>query len=302
MTEKQETTEERVVEEENLVDVLNEFNTGNEGSPPEEAKAEGAETAPEEDTPVSNEAEPEPTTQEAGEPPTVEEEARWLIDGKFRDDEEGKEKLAKSYREMQSLRDKDKASFEKEIDSYQPLRELDTFLKDTPEAVKALQGVVSTEQAALMPPEQPDDFDVLDVFSPGTSSNDWFNNTLDFREERGARRALDAISKIESDKGAIQELRDEGLSDEEIAEYNQFMRDPQNVTTKNTVATWRLLTKVDSSEQRGSEEPPTDTEVPAQNVNKRVAAAAVSGSVPPAKAPEEKDLEKLWGGIMEFSR
>jgi hypothetical protein len=309
MSDEKETKEAEPEGGETLMGALDDFNAQMEGPPeeqqePAEKEPDTEPESPEESEPSDEPAsEPQPEVKTSEEPPTVEEEARWLIEGKFKDNDEGKENLAKSYKEMQSLRDKDRASFEQERDNFKPLQELDTYLKETPEAVEAIQQVVAKEKDSLQSPEQPDDFDVLDVFTPGTPSSEWFNKTLDFREERGARRALDAIANTENKKSAEQELQDEGLSAEDIESYKQFMQDPTKATTKNLVRTWRLLTDRESAESKeGSAEPPQNEPGKVPQVERVVSAAAISGSVPQPKPAADKNMEEFWGGIMEHSK
>lgn len=284
----------------NILDMLDDFNTPESSpeQPEQEAESQQAEEQPEESV-EAEEAKPEQASVE--EPPTVEEEARWLIEGKFKDTEEGREKLAKSYKEMQSLRDKDRQQYEKEIGTLKPLQELDTFLKETPEAVDAIQNVVQKEKKALAPPQQPEDFDQFEIFTEGTSSNKWFNEMMDFRENRGAQKALQQISAKEQQSSQLQQLKEEGLSDEEIQDYTNFWQSDKNVNSKNMVGIWRYLNGKTSD--TGSDETlPEKNQRKLPKVDKNVSGASVTGSVPTPKPAKDKAVEEFWGGIMEFSK
>ena len=127
----------------NMIDVLDDFNKGSsEETQPEESNVE---TQPEEA--IDN----------------TKENVQWLIDSKFKDDEEGREKLAKSYRELQSKYDKDSNRSKEDQEKYERLEKLDGFLQENPEVVKTMKEKVDTiAKAESGPPKKPEDYDILD--------------------------------------------------------------------------------------------------------------------------------------------
>ena len=138
----------------NMIDVLDDFNQGSSEEPVEQevqTEDSNVETQPEEKV------------------ETTEENVKWLIDNKFKDDEEGKENLAKSYRELQSKHDKDNSKNKDESEKFERLEKLDMFLKDNPEVVKTMKSkvddIAKTESG---PPKKPGDYDILDESIEGT--------------------------------------------------------------------------------------------------------------------------------------
>ncbi|MBP25478.1 hypothetical protein [Methylophaga sp.] len=282
-------------ESEDIVDVLTDFNEKFGQASLDEAEA-GSPEETENTEPQLAEPEAESKAVETEEPLTVEEEAAWLIDGKFKDNDEGKHKLAKAYREIQGRSQKAENALEEQQESFKPLAQLDGFLKENPDAVRALRGAVQEKRAELLPPPKPDDFDVLDLETDGTSSQEWFNNMLDWREKQTVQKVLSVLNQKEEQEQSANELKDMGLSSDELSEFSDFMQDPKNVTNKNLVKVWRILTQQDDSSSQGLEAPPSP------KTGKQVAAASVSGSQPPAQLPKDKELEQFWGGIMDYNK
>ena len=106
-------TEETGEDNLNVVDVLNDFNItkGSSEEPQEEA------------------TQPEESNVETQEESNVSTEG-WLIENKFKDDDEGRANLAKSYRELQSKSDKEKGELGKKADQFNRLEKLDTLLDE----------------------------------------------------------------------------------------------------------------------------------------------------------------------------
>ena len=271
-----------------MVDVLgdlNEFNTQSSDGVQDDVNNEGLEGNEENQ-------EPDNTNVEENEP-TVEEAKRWLIDNKFEDNEEGRMKLAESYRQLQSQRDKEKPGEE-----YEKLQKLDSFLKENPNVVAAMKGEVSKMQENLSgPPQKPEDYDSYDEDTQGTSSYEWrqsYNQYLVDQGRTAAKSEVDVLrnemqqERVASDRMA--KLKAMGMSDSEIKEYDDFMTDDSKLTEENLVKIYRFL-------KTGEAEEPVQ---PVQQ--KRTSAAAVSGSNPPQGKTKEKEKDEFFNGLMKFSR
>jgi hypothetical protein len=216
----------------------------------------------------------------------------WLIDNKFEDTEEGRQKLAESYRNLQSKYDKDKPG-----EDYEKLKKLDSFLKENPNVVQAMKGEVDKMQSNLTgPPAKPEDYDSYDEDTEGTASYQWrqdYNKYLVDQGRTAARAEVNALrSEMQEEKSAkdrVLKLRAMGMSDDEIREYDTFMSDDANVTEENLVEIFRFLKARDSGE-------------PVPATPKRTSAAAVSGSTPPQGRASDKDKDDFFKGLMKFSR
>ena len=105
----------------NVMEELNKFNSPSDVQGSEEM--ESKETEPE------NTSQPEEQSK-VEENPKEEAETNWLIENKFRDDEDGRAKLAESYKNMQSLKDKAEGTLKSQESEYERLKQLDQFLTD----------------------------------------------------------------------------------------------------------------------------------------------------------------------------
>ena len=271
----------------NMIDVLDDFNQGSSEEPVEQevqTEDSNVETQPEEKV------------------ETTEENVKWLIDNKFKDDEEGKENLAKSYRELQSKHDKDNSKNKDESEKFERLEKLDMFLKDNPEVVKTMKSkvddIAKTESG---PPKKPGDYDILDESIEGTPSSIWraeHDNWLVTQGKKAAKEELDAYkAELEGAKqqaNEVAELKKMGLSDEEIPEYYNFVTSDANLTTENLVKIYRYLKVDEDNTSSGKTQQPVPT--------KMTSAAAATGSTPPAKNSDKKEVEQFWDGIMKFNR
>ena len=271
----------------NMIDVLDDFNQGSSEEPVEQevqTEDSNVETQPEEKV------------------ETTEENVKWLIDNKFKDDEEGKENLAKSYRELQSKHDKDNSKNKDESEKFERLEKLDMFLKDNPEVVKTMKSkvddIAKTESG---PPKKPGDYDILDESIEGTPSSIWraeHDNWLVTQGKKAAKEELDAYkAELEGAKqqaNEVAELKKMGLSDEEIPEYYNFVTSDANLTTENLVKIYRYLKVDEDNTSSGKTQQPVPT--------KRTSAVAATGSTPSAKSNDKKEVEAFWDGIMKFNR
>ena len=266
-----------------VVDVLGDLN---------EFNVQGSEEAQEE---VNEESlqETEQTQEEK-----VAEARKWLIENKFEDTEEGREKLAKSYRELQSKHDKEKPGEEVE-----KLKKLDAFLKENPNVVNAMKSEIDKMQNNLDgPPEKPEDYDSYDEDTPGTTSYEWRQDYNQYLIDQGRNAAKSEVDTLRQEmnierqqKDRMLKLKSMGMSDDEIKEYDDFMSDDKRVTEENLVEVFRFLKAKESGETVN----PESTQ-PAQQ--KRTSAAAVSGATPPQGKSKEKAKDDFFKGLMKFSR
>jgi len=291
------------VEEKNEDNLMAELNAFNEGSSPEEskeeAKAESTDTEEvKSDKPVEKEAEKES-------PEEVSQVEQWLIENKFKNDEEGVSKLAEAYKQLQSKSDKERNEFQDNKERYSKLDQLDQFLAENPDVVQNLTKEVQRKQQDVnSPPVKPDDYDILDEGIENSSSAQWRAEHDQWLIRQGAAQAIGEVEKLKSELSESQafdaetiELQKMGLSDAEVVEYRQFMADPNNVTQENLVNIWKTLSQHNGN---NSNTKVADTAEPKPK-NKQTSAAAVSGSPPPAKEPEQKVVDEFWKGIMEFN-
>ena len=277
------TTNQETTDNPEVVDVLGDLN---------EFNVKGSEESQEE---VNEESlqETEQTQEEK-----VAEARKWLIENKFEDTEEGREKLAKSYRELQSKHDKEKPGEEVE-----KLKKLDAFLKENPNVVNAMKSEIDKMQNNLDgPPEKPEDYDSYDEDTPGTTSYEWRQDYNQYLIDQGRNAAKSEVDTLRQEmnierqqKDRMLKLKSMGMSDDEIKEYDDFMSDDKRVTEENLVEVFRFLKAKESGETVN----PESTQ-PAQQ--KRTSAAAVSGATPPQGKSKEKEKDDFFKGLMKFSR
>tara|TARA_R110002110_G_scaffold116418_2_gene287919 strand:+ start:4712 stop:5563 length:852 start_codon:yes stop_codon:yes gene_type:complete len=262
-----------ILEKDNLIDVLEDFNDGN---------------APARD-------ESEETNKEAQE---RQEAVKYLIDNKFEDTPEGREKLAKSYTELQSKTDKDKAQFSEKSEHYGRLDKLDGYLKENPGAVKLLQSHISEEKEQLKgPPTKPDGYDILDEAIEGSESALWRDGYNTWLIDQGRVAAQEEVQNYKDDlaKQAVMRQDDEelsglGLSDADKEEFRSFLTNPGNLTNETLVNIWKFLNS------DGGVMPSGKT---ATRKNLQTSAASVSGNTPSAITPQSEELDSFWDGIMD---
>lgn len=295
----------------NLMDALNTFNA--EASPPESEAPDAEELTSEASQPepdVKAEAETSVETDEV-ETTETDKEPAWLIESKFKDDDDGKHKLAEAYRNMQSMKDKAEGELRERNERYEKLAELDTWLKQNPEMVKMMQGEVQRQDAqAEEPPAKPEDYDIYEESIDGSSSAEWRRKHDDWLMEQGAKRAISYVDQrraedrqLASQRAEVDALKAIGMSEDEIKQFYGFMNDPKNVTPQNMVEVWKRLDPQAQTEAKDAE---SDNETSEGNVKKAMAkvpnAGAVDGKSAPVQSAQNKQEEEWWTGIMANSR
>jgi len=292
MTNEDQNNQEEVMNEDNLLAELDEFNSG---SSPEPEVEEPQEEEVLETKPDENNDNEEPSEQSKVE--------QWLIENKFANDEEGVQKLADAYKQLQSKSDKDKNEWTAEKGKYEKLAQLDEFLSNNPDVVQKLTESVQEKQKDMnAPPVKPDDYDILDESIDNSSSAKWRAEHDQWLISQGATQAMLEVEKLKSELTESQafdaetiELQKMGLSDTDIVEYRQFMADPNNVSQENLVNIWKTLSN------KGNNSKPEVAQQAPKVKNKQNSAASVSGNAPQAIEPEEKAVDDFWKGIMEFN-
>ena len=269
-------TEEKKVEqsEDNLIDVLDEFNANTDGS--NDVAAETKEQAQERQEAVA-----------------------YLIDNKFQDTPEGREQLANAYKELQSKTDKEKAQFNQKFTHYERLDKLDNYLKEHPESVKLLQSKITEEKEQLKgPPPKPEGYDILDESIENTESAAWRDEYNAWLIEQGRLAAANEVQQFKDDLASRemarrdnQELTDLGLDEAQKEEFRKFLNDPGNLNNKTLVDVWRFLNGDGAVMPSGGKT--------AERKNLQTSAAAVQGNAPSAITPQSEELNKFWDGIMK---
>ena len=266
--------------EDNLMEELDSFNNG---SSPEESK--------------EVEAQPEPVEEKAEESPEEKAEIeQWLIENKFKKDEEGIQKLSEAYKALQSKSDKDRNEFTEKESKYEQLQQLDNFLASNPDVAQTIvANVQAKRENANRPPVKPEDYDILDESIENSSSAQWRADYDQWLIKQGSAQAISEVNKLKAELSEAQafdaetiHLQKMGLSDTEIVEYRQFMADPNNVSQENLVNIWKQL----------SQQPKSN---PPKQKNKQNSPASVTGNTPPAIQPEEKVVDDFCSGIMAHS-
>lgn len=278
--------------EDNLMAELQQFNEGS--SSEVEDVQESTEEIQELQSDENSDKEPENESQ-------VE---QWLIDNKFKNDEEGVQKLADAYKQLQSKSDKERNQWNSKQEKFEKLEQLDNFLAENPEVVKKLSEAVGEKQKEYSgPPQKPEDYDILDESVDNSSSAKWRKAHDEWLIKQGAFQAMQEVEKLKAELSQSQafdaetaELQKMGLSDTEIVEYRQFMADPNNVTQENLVQIWKSLSNGNNPTQEvvKAEEPKKKT--------KQTSPASVTGQAPKAIQPEEKAIDNFWNGIMKYNR
>ena len=299
---KDQNTPEQEMSEDNLLNELDSFNNGSsEEVTKEESNADSAEL--QEKTPEQAQDIQEETESKQSESEEVAEIEQWLIENKFKDDEDGRSKLAEAYKQLQSKTDKERNEFSQKEEKYSKLAQLDEFLSNNPDVVQKLtQEVQAKKEESNLPPKKPEDYDILDESIENSSSAQWRQQYDQWLIRQGSAQAIGEIEKLKSELSESQafemetvELQKMGLSDTDIVEYRQFMADPNNVTQENLVNIWKMIAK------NGKSSNSIQKEKEPQPKNKQNSPASVSGSVPNAVEPEKKELDSFWDGIMEFN-
>ena len=229
--------------------------------------------------------------------------SNWLINNKFKNDEEGAQGLATAYKELQSKSDKERNEYKAEMSRMEKMKQLDTILSKHPSVVEAMQDELKRLDTDGNKPKKPEDYDILEESVDGTSSFKWRQEYDKYLVSIGKNEAKKEVEILRSEmarKDATQKrvskLRDMGLSDDDIKGYFTFMTEKKNLTDDNLVPIWQHLSGKKSFSTSGS------TSDNANPEPKRVSAAAVEGKAPEIKQPEEKEKEQFWNGIMKNAR
>ena len=273
-----------------MMNALNEFNQGHSDGSPDENQP-GVEVSEEQ----SANPKPQITEQEA---------KRWLIDNKFPDTEEGREKLADSYKKLQSEKDKISNDYQTKEEKYKQLDGLDTFLKDNPEVVSKLRNEIQQVSNATVPPEKPEDYDPYEENVPGSTSQQWRESQDKYLITMGSAGAKQELDKFRQELSAekashaeVDALRNLGLNDSEMQEYRDFINDPNVVTPENLVNIWRFMSSNRNTETVNKN--PKETK--SLGSAGRTSIASVSGVTPSPLKSSDKQTNEFFDGIMQFS-
>jgi len=277
-------TTEAKPQDDNLVDVLNDFNADEEGSSEDvDTKQAKGETAEVEDSESEN----------------------WLINNKFKNTEEGATELAKAYKELQSKSDIKINDLSDKVGRLGKLEQLDKVLSDSPTVVQAMQDeLVRLRNGALKSPEKPEDYDILDETIEGTSSYKWRQEYDTHLVEQGKTAAKEEVDNLrqeiaqkDASRARIAKLQKLGMDSKDIKDYYSFMTEKKNLTDDNLVPIWRILS--------GREDLSTTNQGSPSNINpetKRVSAAAVEGKAPEQLPDTEKAKDAFWNDIMKSAK
>ena len=285
-----------------VMDALKEFNSpSEEGS--EEVKTKEAETKAKSQPDEKSDVEESPKE-------TEESNVNWLIENKFRNDEEGRQKLADSYKNMQSMKDKAEKTLKTQESEYDRLKQLDQFLQENPNVVSTLkEEVTKVAKDEHSSPVKPEDYDILDEQIDGSSSQVWRGQHDEWLIKQGAAQAMqyvDDIRQKDANTNALQsevnELKSLGMSDDEINSYYGWMDSPEHVTTENKVKIYRILNGQVSQESIGAEAQSNSSDTDIKEMSKNVSAGAVEGKAPATKTSFEKEQDNWVSSIMQFSK
>ena len=267
-----------------MMDTLNEFNKGpKEGSPDE-----------------NQEGESNTSNQEA----VTETEAKdWLIKNKFRNDVEGVTKLAESYKNLQSEKDKTVNEYSEKDKKYEKLEQLDSFLKENPQVVSNIREQISSASDGSKPPEKPDDYDPYEESVDGSSSQKYRQDYEQYLMQMGAESAKAELNGFRQELAAKEAVDDEqkvlmnlGLNESEINEYREFINSPDVVTPENLVNIWRFMSQ-QKMEKTSQQAPSNESSGPTG----RTSLASVSGVTPSPRNSQKKEVDEFMDGLMKFS-
>ena len=193
-------------------------------------------------------------------------EVKWLIDKKFKDDEEGRAAMVKAYEGIQSRAQKaeDKVKeIEKSVTALEPIKKLNDFIlkdKQTMQFLKMRKDQIDagTKGDGLTEPQMPADYELLDIRTPGTSSFKYEQDVKEYEKEvlkqsmqkefnveigKIKTSIADNLKTSQSTEDLHKALKGFGYSDKDIEAYEEFYSDPKNATIENTVDFHRLKTQ-----------------------------------------------------------
>mgnify|MGYP003636416716 FL=1 len=175
------TTSTQETKDDNLMGMLNTFNE------PSSSEEVNVENEIESETEEAIELSEEEITQKEEE--AVEEVKKWLIDNKFEDTEEGRDKLADAYKNIQSAKDKAEGELREKSSKYEKLEVIDSWLQKNPHIVEKLQDEANKQEAGG-PPQKPEDYEILEEASDGSSSQVWRQEYDQWLIDQGAQKAM----------------------------------------------------------------------------------------------------------------
>ena len=273
-----------------MMNTLDEFNKGPQEGSPDENQAGG-------EVPVEESAEAQTQV-------TPQQKEGWLIENKFRDDADGRDKLAESYRSLQGEKDKLSNEYKEKEEKYKQLDQLDSFLRTNPDVVADLRGNIEEKTSQDKAPVKPDDYDPYEESVDGSESYKYRQAYDKYLVQQGAneaRKELDGFRQEMQAKEAIeaeqQVLHNLGLNESEIQEYRDFINDPNVVTPENLVNIWRMMSQQKTEKTAPGNAPQTQSE----GSSGRTSLASVSGVTPSPLKSSTKEVNEFMDGIMQFS-
>ena len=289
----------------NLMGMLTQFNDGSLESVVESETEEQEVQNPESKETEEKTQEVSAEEQTAKEEKAVEEVRKWLIDNKFEDTQDGREKLADAYKNIQSAKDKAESELKQKSNHYEKLEVLDKWLNENPKLIEMLQQEAQ-KQEADGPPVKPEDYDITEEQIDGSESQKWRIEYDQWLIDQGAKKAMNQFegirkeeTKVKQRQAEVNELKSLGMSDEEIQSCYGFMNAPENVTTKNMVKVWKVLNDKQEDANTASKDVKDNKVLKMEKVQ---SGAAVEGQAPPVKKPADKELDEFMKGIMQFSK
>jgi len=232
----------------------------------------------------------------------------WLIDNKFKDTEEGREKLADSYKSLQGEYDKLKNSPEEDGRAKEAIAFAE-WVANNDEAREAINAISNKESNPEL--EVPEDFDPLEMYTEGTSSNEWWKSSQDAERSKLRQEITTQVSgefdkrdnKVKEQEEATSMMRylseEQNLSEPEIADYLEFVANEDSYSPDNLVQLFRM-SKGDTVQPKNNKlvNPESQTQRP-KDIPQNVNAAVSTGVNPPA---ETNPVDSLMDSLMSNSK
>lgn len=233
----------------------------------------------------------------------------WLIDNKFKDTEEGREKLADSYKSLQSEYDKLKNSPEEDGRAKEAIAFAE-WVANNDEARDAINSISNKESNPEL--EVPEDFDPLEMYTEGTSSNEWWKSSQDAERSKLRKEITTQVSgefdkrdnKVKEQEEATSMMQylseEQNLSEAEIADYLEFVGNEDSYSPANLVQLFKM-TKGDAVQPKNNKpnvDPESQTQRP-RDIPQNVNAAVSTGVNPPA---ETNPVDSLMDSLLSNSK
>ncbi len=232
---------------------------------------------------------------------------KWLIDNKFKDTEEGREKLAESYKHIQSEYDKLKNTPQYDEKAKEAIA-FTEWVANNEEARNAINSLADKSNKQL---EVPEDFDPLEMYTEGTSSNEWWKANQE-AERSKLRNELSTQVRGEFEKrdSAVQEKKDaeemmrylkedQNMSEEDVAGYLEFVGDENSYSPDNLVKLYKM-SKGDTVQPNDNKpENPESLTQKTKAIPENVNAAVSTGVNPPA---ENNPVDSLMDSLLSNSK